>query len=97
VFVARRPTGEIWTPELAATQPGRDWILSRILWLCGREIGKNRLGDCDTMARYIYLHGCPDTEPMGVPGSGGCVRMRNHDVIELFDLVPVGTAVVIEA
>lgn len=89
VFVRRRPTGEIWTPELAAQFPGRDWILTRILWLSGCEPGRNRLGSVDTMRRYIYLHGSPDTVAMGMPGSIGCVRMRNKDIIELFDRVPV--------
>lgn len=93
VFVGRRPTGEIHTPELGAATPGRDWILTRILWLSGCEPGLNRLGEGDTMRRYIYIHGCPDSAPMGVPGSIGCVRMRNADIIELFDLVPAGTPV----
>lgn len=89
VFKGRRPTGEIWTPELAAAHPGRDWILTRILWLSGCERGRNRGGDVDTMRRYIYIHGSPDTVPMGVPGSIGCVRMRNSDIIELFERVPL--------
>jgi lipoprotein-anchoring transpeptidase ErfK/SrfK len=93
VFVRRRPTGEIYTPELGAQHPGRDWILTRILWLSGREPGYNRLGSCDTMRRYIYIHGTPASTPLGQPGSKGCVRMRNADLIELFDLVPVGTIV----
>ncbi|MDP3288958.1 MAG: L,D-transpeptidase [Methyloversatilis sp.] len=93
VFVRRRPTGEVWSPELAASQPGRDWILTRILWLSGCEPGFNRLGEVDTMRRFIYLHGSPDTAEMGVPGSIGCVRMRNRDIIELFELVPTGSAV----
>jgi lipoprotein-anchoring transpeptidase ErfK/SrfK len=93
VFRGRRPTGEIYSAELAAAHPGRDWILTRILWLSGAEIGRNRLGRVDTMRRYIYIHGTPDTEPLGVPGSIGCIRMRNRDVMELFDLVPAGTAV----
>ena len=93
VFAARRPTGEIHTPELAAMHPERDWILTRILWLSGCEPGRNRLGEVDTMRRYIYIHGCPDSAPMGVPLSHGCVRMRNTDIIELFDLVPPGTPV----
>ena len=88
VFVRRRPTGEVWTPQLHAAHPGRDWILTRILWLSGRERGKNRLGEVDTMRRYIYIHGTPDTAELGKPGSIGCVRMRNRDVAELFDLVP---------
>jgi hypothetical protein len=93
VFRGRRPTGEIYSAELARAHPKRDWILTRILWLSGTEIGKNRLGPVDTMRRYIYIHGMPDTEPLGVPGSIGCVRMRNADVVELFDLVPIGTTV----
>jgi len=93
VFVGRRSTGEIWTPALAAEYPGRDWILTRILWLSGCEAGFNRLGEVDTMRRYIYIHGSPDAVPMGVPGSIGCVRMRNVDIIELFDLVPARTPV----
>jgi lipoprotein-anchoring transpeptidase ErfK/SrfK len=96
VFVERRPTGEIWTPELAAEFPGRDWMLTRILWLSGCEVGFNRLGDVDTMRRYIYIHGSPETAEMGKPGSIGCVRMRNADIVELFDLVPVYTVVDVE-
>jgi L,D-transpeptidase YbiS len=93
VFVARRPTGEIYSAELARKFSERDWILTRILWLSGCEIGLNRLGEVDTMQRYIYIHGSPDTVPMGVPGSIGCVRMRNLDIIDLFDRIQVGTAV----
>ena len=95
VFVGRRPTGEIYNRELGAHFPHRDWILTRILWLCGREVGRNRLGSVDTMRRYIYLHGTPDHVQLGVPGSHGCVRMRNRDIIALFDHVPVGTPVFI--
>lgn len=97
VFRGRRPTGEVWSPELAAQHPERDWILSRILWLSGCEPGFNRLGEVDTMRRYIYIHGTPNDQPMGVPLSHGCVRMRNADVIELFERVPVGTEVLIHA
>jgi lipoprotein-anchoring transpeptidase ErfK/SrfK len=93
VFRARRPTGEIYSEQLAAENPGRDWILTRILWLSGCEPGFNRLGDVDTMRRYIYIHGCPDSVAMGQPASIGCVRMRNAEIIELFDLVPAGTTV----
>jgi lipoprotein-anchoring transpeptidase ErfK/SrfK len=93
VFIARRPSGEIHSPELAARHPGRDWMLTRILWLSGCEPGFNRLGGVDTMRRFIYIHGAPDTEPMGRPGSHGCIRMRSADVAELFDLVPVYTPV----
>ena len=93
VFVRRRPTGEVWTPELHARYPGRDWILTRILWLSGREPGRNRLGCVDTFRRYIYLHGTPDETRLGARGSHGCVRMANRDIIELFDLVGPGTEV----
>ena len=96
VFVRRRPTGEVWTPELHERYPGRDWILTRILWLSGCEPGKNRLGDVDTMRRYIYIHGSPDSAQMGQPGSIGCIRMRNADIVELFDLVPPYTPVEIK-
>jgi len=91
VFVGRRFTQEIYSPELAANHPGRDWILTRIMWLSGLEIGKNRLGPNDTMRRMVYLHGTPDEISLGQPGSRGCVRMANQDIIELFDLIPVGT------
>jgi lipoprotein-anchoring transpeptidase ErfK/SrfK len=95
VFKGRRPTGEICHPELMTAFPDRDWILTRILWLSGKEIGRNRLGNVDTMQRYVYIHGSPDSAEMGKPGSHGCIRMRNEDVIDLFDRVPVGTPVMI--
>lgn len=95
VFRGRRPTGEICTPELMAQFPERDWILTRILWLSGKEVGFNRLGNVDTMQRYIYIHGTPDSTELGKIGSHGCVRMNNADIIELFDLVEAGTPVLI--
>jgi len=95
VFVRRRPTGEQWSPTLHARYPGRDWMLTRILWLSGCEPGRNRLGEVDTMRRYIYIHGTPEIAEMGQPGSIGCIRMRNADIVELFDLVPPFTEVVI--
>lgn len=96
VFVGRRATGECYSEALAKQFPERDWVLTRILWLSGCEVGVNRLGNVDTMQRYIYLHGTPDSEPMGRPESHGCIRMRNTDIVKLFDLVPVGTPVLIE-
>ena len=93
VLVRRRPTGEIWSPELDAQYAGRDWMLTRILWLSGCEVGRNRLGEVDTMRRMIYIHGAPDSAEMGKPGSHGCIRMRNQDVAELFNLVPPYTPV----
>jgi len=95
VFVGRRPTGEIYTPELSQQHPNRDWILTRILWLSGLERGCNRLGNVDTMRRYIYIHGTPDSVEMGCPGSHGCIRMRNSELMQLFDIVPAGTRVLI--
>ncbi len=96
VFTGRRFTGEIYSDELSRIQPGRDWILSRILWLSGSEPGFNRGGECDTLRRYIYIHGMPDSEPVGVPRSHGCIRMRNRDVIDLASRVRAGTPVLIE-
>jgi len=95
VFVGRRPTGEIFTQELASAYPERDWILTRILWLTGLEPGRNRGGGCDSLRRYIYIHGTPATEPMGVPRSHGCIRMRNADLLDLFDRITPGTPVTI--
>lgn len=97
VYRGRRWTGEIYSEALAVEYPERDWILTRILWLSGKETGFNRLGPVDSMRRYIYIHGTPDSEPMGKPLSHGCIRMRNIDVKELFELTPVGTEVLIEA
>ena len=97
VFVGRRPTGEICTPALMTELPNRDWILTRILWLSGTEVGVNRLGNVDTMQRYIYIHGTPDGNVMGVIGSHGCVRMRNTDIMALFDMVGVGAEVDIQS
>jgi len=93
VFIGRRFTGEIYNSELAASSPDRDWILTRILWLCGCEPGKNRLRDVDSMRRFIYIHGTPDTELMGIAKSHGCIRMRNVDLLELFDRVSPGCTV----
>ena len=95
VLKARRPTGEIYSAELAEQNANRDWILTRILWLSGCEVGKNRGGNCDTMRRYIYIHGTPDSEPMGIPASHGCIRMRNTDLAELFTLTPLYASVFI--
>lgn len=93
VFVKRRPTGETFSKELSAQFPDRDWILTRILWLSGTEPGFNRLGEVDTMRRYIYIHGTPDGTEMGKPDSHGCIRMRNDDLLDLFDRVEAGTEV----
>ena len=93
VFRGRRPTGETYTPALGKAHPERDWILTRILWLSGCEVGKNRLGDVDTMRRYIYIHGTPETTELGTPGSIGCIRMANTDIIRLFEEVEAGTSV----
>jgi len=96
VFIGRRFTGEIFAENLRMSHPERDWILTRILWLSGLEVGKNRLGKVDTMRRYIYIHGCPDSDAMGEASSHGCIKMRNNDLIELFDKVSVNTNVTIK-
>ena len=93
VFKARLPTGEIWTPELEAKAPGCDWILSRILWLEGMEAGKNQGDKVDSHARYIYIHGTNEEHKIGTPVSHGCIRMKNADVVALYDLVEMGTEV----
>ncbi len=95
VFVGRRNSGEIFSEELRASNPERDWILTRIMWLSGLEQGKNKGGEVDTMRRYIYIHGCPDSDSFSKPSSHGCVKMRNEDIIELFDSVETGTRVLI--
>ncbi len=97
VFVGRRPSGEIYTPQLDVQQPDRDWILTRILWLSGCEAGYNRMGTCDTMRRYIYIHGTPPERGVGAPKSHGCVNMLNEDLLDLFDSVSTGTMVQIFA
>ena len=93
VFVGRRPTGEVFSQELAQAEPDRDWVLTRILWLTGTESGKNRGGQVDTLRRYIYIHGTPETALIGMPVSHGCIRMRNGELLELFDWVQQGTSV----
>lgn len=98
VLVGRVPTGEIYDDDLAKRYPDRDWILTRILWLDGLELGVNKgiTQDgtvCDSKARYIYIHGTPDTEPMGEPRSHGCIRMRNDDLVAVFELVDTNTIV----
>ena len=95
VFVGRRFTGEIYSPDYRVRYPQRDWILTRLLWLGGLEPTKNRYGEVDTLRRFIYIHGCPDEEPMGIPLSHGCIRMRNQDIMTLFEQVDVGTRVLI--
>ncbi len=97
IFKGRRPTGEIYSDELARTHPDRDWVLTRILWLSGTEVGVNRLGAVDSMRRHIYIHGTPPSEPLGVARSVGCIRMSNADIVKFFDLVAPGTVVDIQA
>ena len=97
VFVGRRPTGEIYTPQLGEKNPTRDWVLSRIMWLGGLEAGKNRYGSVDSAWRYIYIHGCPDELMQGKPESHGCIRMKNNDVVDLFDRVSPRLNVLIDS
>ncbi|GHD61145.1 hypothetical protein GCM10007350_15360 [Jeongeupia chitinilytica] len=97
VFRGRRWTGEVYSPELAKVHPERDWVLTRIIWLSGAVPGFNRFGSVDTMSRYIYIHGTPDDQPMGVPASHGCIRMRNADVDALFARLKPGIEVNIVA
>ena len=92
VFKAREPTGNI-ADNLDNRE--QDQITSRILWLDGLEEGVNCGGVYDTYARYIYIHGTSDEKRIGEPVSAGCIRMKNDDVIELFDEVLVNDLVVI--
>ena len=93
VFKARVPTGGIWTPQQEVDAPGCDWILSRILWLEGIEAGKNQGGTVDSHARHIYIHGTNEEHKIGTPVSHGCIRMKNIDVVDLFERVEVGAVV----
>ena len=90
VLVERKPTGEIYNTYLAKKNPDRDWILTRILWLDGIEVHNQ-----NTKNRFIYIHGSPDETLMGLPGSKGCIRMHNYDVIELFESIQSGEDVII--
>ena len=90
VLVEREPTGEIYNTNLAKKNPDRDWILTRILWLDGIELHNQ-----NTKNRFIYIHGSPDETKMGMPGSKGCIRMHNYDVIELFESIKSGENVII--
>ena len=94
-FVARRLTGKIWSPTISVSDSKEDWILTRILWLSGLEVGFNRLGNQDTMQRLIYIHGTNDLDNLGKPSSHGCIRMDNYDIIDLFDQIKVGDHVLI--
>lgn len=96
VFIGRRPTGELWSEKLENEHPARDWILTRIMWLSGLQVGFNRSGTQDSMRRYVYIHGCPENIPMGLPDSHGCIRMRNSEVIQLFAMVEAGIPVFID-
>jgi lipoprotein-anchoring transpeptidase ErfK/SrfK len=96
VLVSRKWTGEIYTDELAAQYPDRDWILTRIVQLDGLEPGRNKGGDVDTLERYIYIHGTPDVKRLGKPGSHGCIRMNNKEIIDLGGWVTAETLVYIE-
>src|SRR5213078_4524695 len=86
VFKDRIRTGEIVAPN----SPGRDPIVTRILWLRGREAQ-----NANAFGRYIYIHGTPEERLIGAPESYGCIRMRSSDVIQLYNIVGVGAAVTI--
>ena len=96
VFVAREWTGELYSEALAQSTPSRDWILTRIMQLEGLEPGRNQGGDVDSLKRYIYIHGTPDSTQLGVPCSRGCIRMRNNEIICLANWVTTDTLVYIQ-
>jgi len=91
-FRGRQPVGRF---DPTSDDPTADWILSRILWLEGAETGRNRRGRVDTKSRYIYIHGTHDEANIGTPVSHGCIRMRNPDVVALFDHAHLGESVLI--
>lgn len=91
----REYSGEIATIYTDETDVEDDFVTSRIMWLEGLESGINRGGNVDSYNRYIYIHGTPEEGLIGKPASHGCVRMKNSEVIELFDLVQVNTPVLI--
>lgn len=92
VFRSAKATKEIWKPGQTTKE---DLVLTRILWLTGEEPGKNLGGSVDSYSRYIYIHGTNEEEKIGTPSSHGCVRLRNTDVVQAFDLIPEGTRVLI--
>jgi len=96
VFRGRELTGEIAQISLDPDDDCDDLITSRILWLEGLEPGINRGENVDSYRRYIYIHGTPEEGRIGQPASRGCIRMRNHDIITLFELVEPGTLVYID-
>lgn len=93
IFKARAFTGEIAQIYTDETDVEEDPVTTRILWLEGLEEGKNKGPGVDSYYRYIYIHGTPEEGLLGQPASKGCIRMSNKDVIELFEMVPVGTPV----
>ena len=96
IIFRREITPWQYTEELHQQYPNKDWILTRIMWLCGMEDGFNKDGSVDSYNRYIYIHGAGDHTPFGTPSSLGCVRMQNDDVINLYNDLPVGTDVYID-
>ncbi|MFQ6092176.1 MAG: L,D-transpeptidase family protein, partial [bacterium] len=96
IFKSGLNTGEIAKIYTDSTDVQEDLITSRIMWLEGLEAGINKGRDIDSYDRRIYIHGTPEEGLIGVPVSHGCIRMRNKDVIELFDLVSKGTLVEIQ-
>lgn len=90
VFRGRVPTGRHYREYLPEGLETDDLITSRILWLRGLEPGANQGGDVDTYQRYVYIHGTRHEDRIGTPASAGCVRLRNLDVIDLYDRVRVG-------
>ncbi|MEM9676158.1 MAG: L,D-transpeptidase [Bacteroidota bacterium] len=97
IFRSRINTGRVATIYTDETDLEEDDVTTRILRLTGLEPGKNKGPGVDSFSRYIYIHGTPEEGLIGQPASHGCIRMKNADVVELFDLVDEGTLVMIEA
>jgi lipoprotein-anchoring transpeptidase ErfK/SrfK len=96
IFKSRINTGRIAEIEMRPQTTKLDYVTTRILWLDGMEPGKNKGGNVDSYHRYIYIHGTHEEGLIGRPASKGCIRMRNNEVIELHELVPIGTTIRID-
>jgi len=96
IFKSRINTGRIAEIEMRPQTTKLDYVTTRILWLDGMEPGKNKGGNVDSYHRYIYIHGTHEEGLIGRPASKGCIRMRNNEVIELYELVPIGTTIRID-
>lgn len=97
IFKTRKPTREHANIEHNEIRTNEDCITSRILWLAGLEEGVNKGAGIDSYARYIYIHGTHEEGLIGQPASEGCIRMKNQDVIDLYDCLMISSFVIVSA